>query len=90
MFVLFYFLVSKLEDEKEYAVDKILDQRLVVDGPNPLSECYEYLAALMAWCSEEENTCGPYENMKKCQADIHELHQRLKKTQKKRYSKNQN
>ena len=80
--------MSELEDEKEYAVDKILDRRLVVEGPNPLSECYEYLAAWMA-CSEEENTCEPYENVKKCQADIDELHQRLKKTQKKRSSKNQ-
>ena len=76
------FLVSELDDEeKEYAVDKILDRRLVVDGPNPTPECYEYL---VAWkdCSEEEDSWEPYENVKKCQMELEEFHQRLNKKKK--------
>ena len=76
--------MSKLEDEKEYAVDKILDRRLVVDGPNPMPECYVYL---VAWkdCSEEEDSWEPYENVKKCQMELEEFHQRLNKKKKESY-----
>ena len=70
------------DDEKEYAVNKILDRRLVVKVPNPTHESYEYL---VSWkdCGEEENTWEPYENVKKCKEDIDALNRRLGKSQKK-------
>ena len=69
------------EKGKEYAVDKILDRRLVVDGPNPMPECYVYL---VAWkdCSEEEDSWEPYENVKKCKAKIEELLNKTKSIRK--------
>ena len=74
--------MSDFEEKwKEYAVDKILDRRLVVDGPNPMPECYVYL---VAWkdCSEEEDSWEPYENVKKCKAKIEELLNKTKSIRK--------